>query len=91
MLLLALVGVASEDIATDYALSSERLRTRYAALGEPDQGPELEEFLAGRGTSAPELIVETLASLDLAKALRRGGLVPKRAGRRSRARPPGRY
>jgi protein-tyrosine phosphatase len=74
MLLLALAGVNGEQIAADYALSSERLRTRYAALGEPDQGRELEEFLAERGTSGPELIVATLASLDLAATLQRGGL-----------------
>ena len=43
-------------------------------LGEPDQGPELESFLAARGTSARELIVSTLASLDLEATLRRGGL-----------------
>jgi protein-tyrosine phosphatase len=74
MLLLALAGVNSEDIAADYSLSSERLKHRYAALAEPDQGPLLEEFLAGRGTSAAELIVDTLASLHITEALRRGGL-----------------
>lgn len=74
MLLLAFAGVKSEDIAADYALSSARLTYRYAALGEPDQGPELEEFLAARATSAGELIVDTLASVDLATTLRRGGL-----------------
>ena len=51
MLLLALVGVAVEDIAADYALSAERLAARYAARGEPDQGPLVEAFLADRGTS----------------------------------------
>ena len=74
MLLLALARVQGEDIAADYALSSARLTRRYTALGEPDQGPDLEEFLAGRGTSAAELILDTLASLDLATTLRRGGL-----------------
>ena len=39
MLLLALAGVAVEDIAADYALSAERLAARCAARGEPDQGP----------------------------------------------------
>ena len=74
MLLLALAGVAAEDIAADYALSAERMRERYAQLGEPDQGPELERFLAARGTSARELIVSTLVSLDIASVLLRGGL-----------------
>jgi protein-tyrosine phosphatase len=36
MLLPALGGVAAEDIADDYTLSVANLRTRYAALGEPD-------------------------------------------------------
>ncbi len=74
MLLLALAGVAPDDIAADYALSAERLPSRYESLGEPDQGPELESFLGGRSTSARELIVSTLASLDLEATLRRGGL-----------------
>jgi protein-tyrosine phosphatase len=74
MLLLSLVGVATADIAADYALSSERLRSRYEALGEPDQGPELEEFLTARGTSAGDVIEATLASVDVEATLRRGGL-----------------
>ncbi len=41
MLVLALVGVAPEEIAADYALSAERLPARYAARGEEDQGPPL--------------------------------------------------
>ena len=35
------------------------------ALGEPDQGPELERFLAARGTDARERIRSTLAWLDV--------------------------
>lgn len=74
MLLLALVSVAPEDIAADYALSTKRLRARYAAHGEHDQGPLLESFLADKGTTASELIIETLAGLDGAAHLRAGGL-----------------
>jgi protein-tyrosine phosphatase len=77
MLLLALVGVAPNEIAADYALSSERLQRRYQALGEPDQGPELERFLAERGTDAAEIIRETLAALDVEATLRRGGLTER--------------
>ena len=44
------------------------------ALGEPDEGPELERFLAARGTGARELIRSTLASLDVGATLRGGGL-----------------
>ena len=69
MLLLALAGVAPEEIAADYVLSAARLRSRYESLGEPDQGPELDEFLTSRGTSAGELIVSTLASIDLEATL----------------------
>lgn len=74
MLLLALAGVEPEEIAADYALSTERLRRRYAALGEQDQGPEIEDFLRREGTSAREVIVSTLASVDVEARLRAGGL-----------------
>ena len=74
MLLLSLVSVAPEAIAADYALSGERLRARYAARGEDDDGPLLESFLAERGTTAGELIVATLAGLDVAAHLRAAGL-----------------
>lgn len=74
MLLLSLVGVARVDIAADYALSAERLRARYAARGEEDQGPLLEAFLAARGTTAGEIIEATLAELDVGERLRDAGL-----------------
>jgi protein-tyrosine phosphatase len=74
MLVLALAGVAAEDIAADYVLSAERLRARYAAHGEPDQGPLLDAFLTGKGTSAREVIITTLASLDVEAHLRAAGL-----------------
>lgn len=74
MLLLALVGVAAEHIAADYAFSTERLRARYAARDEDDQGPLLESFLAEKGTSAGALIVAALAELDVESLLRDGGL-----------------
>jgi protein-tyrosine phosphatase len=74
MLVLALVGVIPEDIAADYALSTERLRADYAALGKEDQGPRLERFLAERGTTATELIVGTLSDLDVEQCLLDAGL-----------------
>jgi protein-tyrosine phosphatase len=80
MLVLALAAVAPDEIAADYALSSERLERRYEALGEPDQGPELERFLAERGTDARQLIRTTLASLDIESTLRRGGLTTSDLG-----------
>jgi protein-tyrosine phosphatase len=74
MLLLALVGVEVEHIAADYALSAERLPARYAARGEPDQGPLLEAFLADRGTSAAQVITTTLRDLDVEATLLDAGL-----------------
>ena len=65
MLVLALAGVAPEDIAADYALSAERLRARSAAQGEEDEGALLDAFLAGQGTSAREVILGILAELDV--------------------------
>ena len=74
MLLLALVGVAVEEIVADYGLSAERLTVRYAARGEPDQGPLVEAFLADRGTSAVELITALLRDLDVEATLLDAGL-----------------
>ena len=39
MLVLALAGVAPQDIAADYSLSAERLRSLFAAVGQDDQAP----------------------------------------------------
>ena len=74
MLLLALADVTAEAIAADYALSAERLPARYAAHGEPDQGPALRSFLAARGTTAEALVVALLGERDVAAELARGGL-----------------
>ncbi|HEY7619754.1 MAG TPA: tyrosine-protein phosphatase [Solirubrobacteraceae bacterium] len=74
MLLLALAGVAPADIADDHALSTERLARLYARSGEPDQGAIIERFLDREGTTARELILTTLASLDVPGYLREAGL-----------------
>jgi hypothetical protein len=74
MLLLALAGVAVEDIAADYAMSAQRLAARYAARGEPDQGPLVETYLADRGTSGVQLITTLVGDLDVEATLRDGGL-----------------
>ena len=65
LLLLALVGVAPEEIADDYELSNERLPPFWAARGEGDQRPMIEAILARRNTSARILLLELLASLDV--------------------------
>lgn len=74
MLVLALAGVEAETIAADYALSDERLRSLYLSRGEEDQGPALAEFLRNQGTTATDLIVETLATLDVEATLLEAGL-----------------
>jgi hypothetical protein len=74
MLILSSVGVGAEEIAADYALSAERLPARYAARGEEDQGPILDAFLREQGRTAPEVILETLATVDIEDRLRAGGL-----------------
>ena len=80
MVLLALAGVDPREIAADYALSAERLTAKYAARGEEDQGAMIEEFLAGRGTSAEELIIGTVEEVDFEAALRGGGLPDEHVG-----------
>jgi len=74
MLLLALAGVSPADIAADYDLSVERQRALWPVLGLPDPSPEIDEFLATRGTSTDELIRTTLAEVDVEARLRAGGL-----------------
>jgi hypothetical protein len=74
MLLLALLGVAAEDIAADYVLSSDRLRPLFGRRGEPDQGPIIDEFLERQGSSPREALTAALNAIDLATWLREGGL-----------------
>jgi protein-tyrosine phosphatase len=74
MLLLAVAGVGADDIADDHALSAERLVAMYAQSGEADQGAMIDEFLEREGTTARELILTTLASLDVEEYLRAAGL-----------------
>lgn len=74
MMVLALAGVEPEQIAADHGLSDERLRPLYLARGEPDPAPKLESYLRLQGTTAGEVIVVTLAGLDLEAMLSEGGL-----------------
>lgn len=74
LLLLALVGVAAEDIAADYALSASGLAPLFTLLGQQDQGPMIEEYLARTGTSVRDVIISTLESLDVDAYLRAAGL-----------------
>lgn len=74
LLLLALVGVDPEDVAADYALSTDRVRTLLSRLGQVDHIPEIEAFLKREGTSAREIILSMLTSLDIEAYLRKAGL-----------------
>jgi hypothetical protein len=74
MLVLALAGVSAEEIGADYELSRERLAGLFAAMEMKDEGAMLAEFLAGKGTTAAEVIATTLSSLDVEATLRGGGL-----------------
>lgn len=73
MLLLALVGVAAEDIALDYEMSNPRLPPLWALLGVDDQVPKIEEYLARRNTTARATMLDILASLDVDAYLRSAG------------------
>jgi protein tyrosine/serine phosphatase len=75
MLVLAIAGVEPDAIAADYALSDARLRPLYLSRGEEDEGLKIAEFLRDQeGTTAGELIVETLAGLDVEATLLDAGL-----------------
>jgi protein-tyrosine phosphatase len=74
MLLLALAGVAHEEIAADYLLSAGRLQARAAAVDEDDEGAMIEAFPAERGTTAGAVIADTLAELDVERWVRAAGM-----------------
>jgi protein-tyrosine phosphatase len=76
LLLLALAGVPAAAVATDYELSGERLRPLFALLGEADEGALSRQRLAREGLTAREVILSTLADLDVEAYLRDGGLDP---------------
>lgn len=75
MLLLALVGVAPEDIAADYELSNAALVRRCVAeFGHRDDLHAINELLARENTSARSAILSTLEWLDADAYLRSAGL-----------------
>lgn len=75
ILVLALAGVAEEEIVADYLLSHERLPALYESRGEEDQTPLVRGFLRERGTSAAAEI-RRLLEADLEAVLAGGGLRP---------------
>lgn len=74
MLALLLAGASPETAADDYALSADRLRSRYEALGEPDQGPEIDAYLAERRLTPREALRRVATEFDRAAFLRAAGL-----------------
>jgi protein-tyrosine phosphatase len=76
MLVLALAGVEPETIAADYGLTFDRVPPLYAARGEADYNADIVAFLDARGTTAEQVIVETLAELDVEATLLAAGLEP---------------
>lgn len=77
MLLLSVLGVGAGDIAGDYDLTAARLTARYAARGEPDQGPELAAYLEEQGTSARGVLMALLAAPGWLEPLQAAGLDPE--------------
>jgi hypothetical protein len=74
LLLLALAGVAPDDIAADYEMSDACLGPFCARLGHGDESAIIKDILARENTTARAAIGATLASLDIDAALRSGGL-----------------
>jgi protein tyrosine/serine phosphatase len=74
MLLLALVGVAPDDIISDYELSTARLAPAWSAWGYDDQGAIIADILKRKHTTARALLVDLLAAFDAGAYLRAAGL-----------------
>ena len=73
-LLLTLAGVAPQVVADDYALSTAGASGYFAALGKPDEGPEVAALLAGRGLSVREAARQALDGFDAATYLAAAGV-----------------
>jgi protein-tyrosine phosphatase len=74
VLLLALVGVAPDDIAADYELSADRLPPPGARPGGSGRRWSPQEALARGNTTARAVLLATLEAVDVAVHLRAGGL-----------------
>jgi protein-tyrosine phosphatase len=67
--LLALAGVAPEDIAADYASSATRLASR-----EPEYQQQLDDALTAHDTSVEEVFAKLMTSVDVEDYLLAGGV-----------------
>jgi protein-tyrosine phosphatase len=74
LVLLTLTGAAPQEIITDYLLSYDRMKQRYAELGFRDQFAAVNELLASRGTTIEASLTSTIASLSMPGFLLKNGL-----------------
>ncbi|MCX5011539.1 tyrosine-protein phosphatase [Streptomyces sp. NBC_00555] len=74
LVLLRLMGASPEEIADDHGLSEPRVRARYAAQGRPYDSAEIEEYVAGLGTTTRALARDTAQWLLPEPYLRAAGL-----------------
>ncbi|MFD5244876.1 tyrosine-protein phosphatase [Amycolatopsis sp. NPDC058340] len=74
LLLLALADVRPEAIAKDYDMSTEALKSLFAAMGTEDQGPIIQSVLADRGTTTQAAVLSTLDGLDVEQYLLAAGV-----------------
>lgn len=74
LLLLDLAGVDADEIAADNALSGERLKPAWLALGLPDQSAVIDDFLARQGTTVHEAVRTVMTDFSAAEYLRKAGL-----------------
>jgi protein tyrosine/serine phosphatase len=82
LLVLALVGVAPDDIVADFVLSDDRVRSaRARALGWDDDTALLEAVLRQEGITVRDGLLGLLRSVDVGAALRAGGLTDGQVGR----------
>ncbi|MGR4882309.1 tyrosine-protein phosphatase [Streptomyces sp. LARHCF249] len=81
MVLLRLMGASAEEIADDHALSEPRVRARYAAQGRPYDAAEIEEYVAGLGTTAHRLARDTARWLEPEPYLRAAGMSARELAR----------
>jgi hypothetical protein len=74
MLLLTLLGAASQAIADDYLLSAKHLESFWQQQGLPNQDRAIAEKVDREGATLRQLVYECLASIDVHALLRMGGL-----------------
>lgn len=80
LLLLALAGVTHEGAVGDFELSAARLVPLFDLRGEPDAAQAIRDVLRRADTTARDLIVSLLGSLDVNAYLRDAGLSEETIG-----------